>query len=123
VEGILTSAGQLEHVSEFRFDVFRSEDEHEYITVKQGQVKFTGRWAIAAGESHFGRFWTGEGWSFSARGADAYRWDLEDALCLAQRLAFEANQHKIDIMERRFPGEFRGGPYDMAARRDGEGSA
>lgn len=111
--GILTVAGQLARASEFRFDVFVTEHEHEYITVKQGRGKYTGKWAIAAGEAEFGRFYTGDVWSFKARGTDAYFWDLEEALVKAQELALEANQSKIDLLERKFPGEFRGGPHDM----------
>jgi hypothetical protein len=119
VEGVLTAAGQLARMSEFRFDVWHSEDEHQYITVKRGRGRIpSGKWAIAAGESASGRFWNGEVWSFEIRGLDAYIWDLEEALVTAQRLAFKANQLKVDIMERRFPGEFRGGPYDHAARKE-----
>lgn len=115
--GVLTAQGQLALASEFRFDVWSSEFEHEYITVKLGRMKVRGKWAIAAGEEQFGRFWDGECWDLNLRGEGAYRWDLEEALVLARDLAYVANQEKVDMMERRFPGEFRGGPYDMATRR------
>lgn len=121
--GILTAGGQLERCSEYRFDVFCTDYEHLYVTVKQGRRQYVGRWAIAAGESSDSRFFdkVEEVWSFEIRGADAYCWDLEPALLKAQELAFTANQEYIDILEDKFPGEFRGGPYDMTGKKASDG--
>lgn len=114
---LLTAQGQLSLASEFRFDVWHTEHEHEYITVKKGRRKLEEKWAISAGESEHGHFWDGDHWNFEIRGADAYVWELEPALVLARKLAFDMNQGVVDRQERRFPGEFRGGPYDQAAWR------
>lgn len=118
MEDVLTAAGQLAIATEFRFDVWRRGHEHRYLTVKRGHGKIPNGWAIADGESAYGRFWDGELWSCECRGADAYRWELEEALVLAKDLAFGANQEMVDMMEGRFPGEFRGGPLDFAVRRE-----
>lgn len=110
----MTAAGQLARSSEFRFDILHTEYQHDYITVKRGHGRYSDQWAIAAGESEYGRFWTGSSWSFNVRGADAYFWDLETALTTAKDLALVANREIIGILERKFPGEFRGGPHDMS---------
>jgi hypothetical protein len=115
VEGILTAAGQLAHVSEFRFDYWHTDVEHRYYTVRRGVNRYDGRWGVNEG-GVMGVYWDGEGWAH-VRGSGAYRYELEEALPIAQRLAFEENQHVIMVMENRFPGEFRGGPYDMSAGR------
>jgi hypothetical protein len=89
----------LIRASEYRFDVLKTDAEHNYITVKQGHGKLTGKWAIAAGESVFGRFFDAstDCWSFEIRGADAYVWELEPALLKAQELAFIAKQELIQF--------------------------
>jgi hypothetical protein len=112
VGGILTAAGQLAYVSEFRFDYWHTESEHRYYTVCRGVKQHDGRWGINEG-GVMGVYWDGEKWDH-VRGPDAYRYDLEEALPIARRLAFEENQHVIEIMENRFPGEFRGRRYDQA---------
>lgn len=112
---VLTAAGQLALATEFRFDVWCAEHEHRYITVKRGHGKIPDKWAIADGESAFGRFWDGELWNFGCMGADAYQWDLEEALVIAKDLAISGNREMVEMMERRFPGQYRGGPLDFAA--------
>jgi len=111
---ILTCAGQLELASEFRFDYWHTDNEHRFYTVSRGVRKYSTLWGVCEGGST-GAFWVPEeGWGY-ARGYDAYRFELEDALKIAKRLAFEENQKIIGVMEGKFPGEFRGGPYDQAA--------
>lgn len=104
-EGILTGAGQLAHASEFRFDIRRDDEHsaHDYITVKRGRGRLSDKWAIAAGESEFGRFFNTatDCWSFEIRGADAYCWELEPALLKARELAASAQREVEEIMERR----------------------
>jgi hypothetical protein len=107
----LTATGQLAYASEFRFDYWRTEAEHRYFTVRKGRRSNDGRWAICDG-GEFGAYWDGKDWNTELRGPDAYRYDLEEALPVAKRLAFEENQRWVAIMEARFGG-FRGGPYDM----------
>jgi hypothetical protein len=115
----MTATGQLAIASEFRFDVFHTPEEHQYITVKRGRGEREDKWAIAASESENRRFFDPDSYAWKwLTDSDAYVWDLEPALTLARDLAFEMNQVKIGIMERRFPGQFRGGPYDM---KEGEG--
>lgn len=100
---LLTAGGQLALASEFRFDVLHTEHEHNYVTVKRGRGRLSDKWAIAASESEYGRFFnpvTGC-WSFDIRGADAYVWELEPALLKARELAAAAHQEITGIMERR----------------------
>lgn len=115
--GILTAAGQLAHASEYRFDYWRTRDEHRFYAVRKGWRKAAAGWAIIDGPAEaglFGPFWDGREWNHEIRGLDAYRFQLEPALLVAQHLAFEENQRMIDVMERRFPGNFRGSPFDFS---------
>jgi hypothetical protein len=114
VSGILTAQGQLALASEFRLDYWHTHAEHRYYAVRRGRGRNDGRWAVCDG-GEFGAYWDGTDWNAGLRGPDAYRFELEEALVIAKRLAFEENQHVIAIMEARFGG-FAGGPYDMAAR-------
>lgn len=113
---ILTAAGQLVYASEFRFDYWRLDSGgHRFYSVRKGRGHNDGRWAICdGGES--GAYWDGTEWNASLRGPSAYRYELEDALKIAKRLAFEENQRWVGIMEAKFPGTIRGGSVDMAAK-------
>ncbi len=114
---LLTAQGQLALASEFRFDYWHTKAEHDFYTVKRGRKGLDGRWCVLSGVELSGCiwwYWDGEKWNAEVRGKDAYRFDLEEALLIARRLAFEENQRIVETMERRFPGEFRGGPVDMA---------
>jgi hypothetical protein len=115
VEG-LTDEQKLLYSSEFRFNYWRTESEHRFYTVRMGVKRNDGRWGINDGGA-FGACWDGKDWGDELRGPDAYRYDLDEALVITKRLAFEENQRIVAIMEARFPGQFRGGPYDMASGR------
>jgi hypothetical protein len=101
----LTATGQLRRSSEYRFDIRRVDDDriHEYITVKRGRGRLSDKWAIAAGEAEYGRFFSQESdcWSFSLRGADAFYWELEPALLKAQELCESAQQEIEEIRKRK----------------------
>lgn len=112
----MTAHGQLAIASEFRFDYWKTEDEHRYYVVKRGKRDFSDRWGIL--DNHeFGVAWNDKEWG-PWRGADMYRYeDLEEALARARALTLEANQVIIEIMEGSFPGQFRGGPHDLLTRK------
>lgn len=113
----MTAAGQLAVASEFRFDFWRTEADHRYYTVRKGRRHNDGMWAICDG-GEFGAYWDGTEWNDSIRGPDAYRYaELEVALVVARDLAFIENQRWVAIMEAKYPGEIRGGPYDQARGR------
>lgn len=99
---VLTAQGQLALASEFRFDIRRDDGMrfHEYITVKRGRGSLSEKWAIAASEAEYGRFFNPESdcWDFSLRGADAYCWDLESALVKARELC-ETHRKEIERRE------------------------
>lgn len=114
MEGILTAAGQLAHASEFRFDVWRVKTgEHRFYTVRRGKSHNSDRWAICDGDFSF---WDGKEFDDELRGPSAYRYDLDDALLIAKRLAFEENQRLVELLEARNPGEIRGSYLDMSTR-------
>lgn len=112
---VLTAAGQLHYASEFRFDFWRTEAEHRYYSVRRGRKHNDGMWAVCDG-GEAGAYWDGKEWNGSLRGPDAYRYELEDALKIAKRLAYEENQRWVGIMEARLPGEIRGSSIDMATK-------
>lgn len=115
--GILTAAGQLAHASEFRFDYWHTrEGEHRFFTVRKGQGLNDGRWGICNGHA----FWDGGEWDDNLRGPSAYRYDLDDALLVAKRLAYEENQRCVALLEARYPGQIRGSYLDMASREKGD---
>lgn len=115
-EELLTAGGQLGRASEFRFDYWRTDTEHACYLVKRGKLHSDGRWCITSGES-MSAFWDGQDWNDEIRGPDAYKYDMEEAMLIARRLAFEENQRIIEYMEDRFPGMYRGKAVDQAARR------
>lgn len=114
VEEILTAAGQLALASEFRFDYWNTQSEHLFFLVKKGRKRHDGKWCITHGDG-MSAYWDGTGWNDAIRGEDAYRYELEDALVIAKRLAFEENQRIVDIMEGKVGG-IRNGPYDLAGK-------
>jgi hypothetical protein len=73
---------------------------------------YSQHWAIEDGGSS-GAAWTGNQWDGYVRGPDRFIWTLEEAIITAKLLARQENARIIDIMEHRFPGEFRDGPHDM----------
>lgn len=112
----MTAHGQLAIASEFRFDYWKKNGDHLYYVVKRGKRDLSDRWGILD-DHEFGFAWNGKEWGYW-RSDDMYRYtDLEEALTMARRLAIEANQEIIEAMEAKFPGEFRGGPYDLTARK------
>lgn len=113
MEDLTTGHGQLWVPSEYRFVYWPPET--RYYTAVLGKGHADGLWAVCDTD-RFGACWTGEKWSFDCRGLDAFRYDLEGALDVAKQLAIEKNQHIIEIMEKKFPGEFRGGKHDLAAK-------
>jgi hypothetical protein len=115
---ILTAAGQLAHASEFRFDYWHTKAEHSFYTVRRGTHDYVDRWAICIGNGFAGH-WDGTEWSDALRGPDAYKYELDEALVIAKRLAYEENQRWVAIFEAQRPGTIRGGPYDMATQKDG----
>lgn len=111
-----TAKGQLAIASEFRFDYWRTGHQHKFYTVARGRRGYDHKWAILDG-GEFGVSWDGADWGHW-RGADMYCYELEEALPIARQLAFEENQRIIELMERDFPGQFRGGECDLSARKE-----
>ncbi|MFH9606895.1 hypothetical protein [Streptomyces sp. NPDC017448] len=70
------------------------------------------RWGIFDGDV---LVWTGDGWEPMSGVPAAFMWELPEALAEAKRLAMEENAFRIETMEKRFPGQFKGGPWDMAS--------
>lgn len=113
----MTAHGQLAVASEFRFDYWKTDVDHHYYVVKRGKRFLSDRWAIL-NNNEFGVAWDGVEWG-AWRGVEMYRYeDLEEALARAKALALEENQRIIEMMERQFPGDFRGGKYDLMARKE-----
>lgn len=112
----MTAAGQLALASEFRFVYWDTPAEYKSYTVRRGQGSLDKGWAVWDGSAYT---WDGMQWCTSLYGEDAYRWELEEALRIARKLQLEMNAVLIHQMEKRFPGEFKGGPYDMAAQEGG----
>lgn len=112
MEKLVTEINLADFASEFRFDYWRTENEHRFFTVKQGVGKYVGRWAVLDGL----HVWNGEFWDPNARGWDMYRYERNEALDAAVKLAFEKNQEVVGQMERRYPGKFRGSRYDKAVQ-------
>lgn len=104
---------ELGHVSEFRFVYWDTGLEYEYYTVKRGHGRCRGGWAVQNGGF---TSWDGVRWDENLRGLDAFRYGLSEALAVADQLAREMNLVMIHQMEKKFPGQFRGGPFDMAAQ-------
>lgn len=101
----------LDRASEFRFVYWTGDGKSMRYTVERDWDHRSGRWGIFDGEV---ASWTGEAWECISRRPDAFRWPLYEALQAAAKLAYEMNQHFIERMERRYPGQFRGGEHDLA---------
>ncbi len=99
-------------VSEHRFVYWDNRGEYRYYIAKRGHSPHRDKWAVQDGGF---TSWDGVRWDENLRGADAFRYDEDEALRIAERLALEMNQVLVHIMEKRFPGEFRGGPADLGA--------
>jgi hypothetical protein len=98
-------------VSAYRVPYWVTKSENHFYTVERQSDRHGGeKWGIFEGD----QAWVGDQWIPSFRHPDSYAWDEDLAKALAGRLAFEENQRIVDIMENRFPGEFRHGPYDMS---------
>lgn len=115
MEDLTTRHGQLWVPSEYRFVYWPPET--RYYTAVLGKGHADGLWAVCDTD-RFGACWTGEKWSFDCRGLDAFRYGLQEALRIAGERTFERNQEIIDLMERSFPGQYRDGEYDLAARKE-----
>lgn len=102
----------LAQVSEFRFVYWDAEVEYRYYLVKRGHSPYRNKWAVQDGGF---TSWDGIRWDPNLRGADAFRWELHEALALADKLAREMNMVIVHRMEKQFPGEFKGSRLDMAA--------
>lgn len=114
----MTAHGQLAVASEFRFDYWHTrEGEHRYYTVSRGVGKLEHRWAICNG-GPLGEKWDGESWQQSIYKADAYRYELEEALVTARQLAFYENQRLVSITESRMPGQIKGSYLDQATWKE-----
>ena len=96
-------------MSEFRF-VYWDADAYLYYVVKRGHNSYRHKWAVQDGGFIS---WDGSRWDENLRGTDAYRWDLHEALNVAEKLAREMNMVLIHQLEKRFPGEFKGSRHDM----------
>jgi hypothetical protein len=113
----VNDAQKRAYASEFRFVYWSTDRDYRCYTVRRGHGRLDGRWAIWDGGAYT---WDGTQWTTGLYGENAYRWDLDEALRLGDLLAREMNAVVIHRQEKRFPGQFKGGPYDMAARRDEE---
>ena len=97
-------------MSEFRF-VYWDADAYLYYVVKRGHNSYRHKWAVQDGGFIS---WDGTRWDENLRGTDAYRWDLHEALNVAEKLAREMNMVLVHRLEKRSPGEFKGSRHDMA---------
>lgn len=103
----------LDLVSEFRFVYWHTDVEKpSSYKVRRDWENRSDRWGIFEGDV---LVWTGESWEPLGAVPDAFRWELPEALKVAQELAREENAYRIAIMEQKFPGQFKGGPWDMSS--------
>lgn len=117
MEELKTAHGQLAIASEYRFVYWGASYSYAFYTVARGRRHLEGRWGILDG-GEFGTAWNGSEWvSGSSQEKFPYT-DLEEALVTARRLAVEENQRIVEAMERRFPGQFRGSEFDLAAKEN-----
>lgn len=107
------SSHDMGHASEYRFVYWDTESEYRYYIVKRGHSPFRDMWAVQDGGFVS---WDGTQWDENLRGGDAFRWELGEALRLAEALAREMNMVLIHQMEKRFPGEFKGSRFDLSAQ-------
>lgn len=111
----MNTALALAHASEFRFVYWDTPSEYRFYTVRRGHGSLRQRWAVWDGGAYT---WNGTRWCTDLYGEDAYRWDLDAALGIADLLAREMNLVIVHQMEKKFPGRFKGGAYDMAAQEE-----
>ena len=111
----MDSARMLAYVSEFRFVYWDTPAEYKCYTARRGHGSLRERWAVWDGGAYT---WDGTQWVTNLYGEEAYRWEQQEALRIGELLADEMNIVVIHQMEKRFPGKFKGGPYDMAAQRE-----
>lgn len=105
-------------VSEYRFTYWRGDHGARFFRVCRGLDALADRWGVFDGMPHTGAAWSGTHWSYETRGADAFCWDEEEACTIAALLARQENARIVEVMERRFPGEFKGGQHAMAAKEE-----
>lgn len=104
---------RLAQVSEFRLVYWNSGHEKiRYLKVSRDWDDRSGRWAIFDGESG----WDGVSFRDTWTHPESYRWELNEALALAESLALSLNQEMIGVMELRYPGEFRGTKTDLRSQ-------
>ncbi|MFJ1700436.1 hypothetical protein ACIOHC_36195 [Streptomyces sp. NPDC088252] len=101
----------LDRASEFRFVYWAGDGKAQRYTVKRDLDHRSSKWGIFEGEW---LTWTGERWEELGPKPEAFHWPLDEALKIAEKLAYKENQYIVETMERRFPGRFRGGEYDFA---------
>lgn len=103
----------LEHVSEYRFVYWHTDtDRPSYYTVRRDWENRSDRWGIFEGDV---LVWTGKDWEEMSPVPAAFMWELPEALEIAQKLAREENALLINVMDKRYPGQFKGGPWDMSS--------
>lgn len=102
--------------SEYRFVYWDTEGDYRYYIVKRGHSPCREKWAVQDGGF---TSWDGNWWDENLRGADAFRWELGEALDLADTLAREMNAAIVHQMEKRFPGQFKGSRHDLSAQENG----
>lgn len=106
----------LDHASGFRFVYWMGDGKAQRYTVERDWDDRSDNWGVFEGDV---AAWTGESWEWISRVPAAYRWTLTEALRIAEKLAFEHNQHIIATLEKLHPGDFKGGEFDLAATRTG----
>lgn len=102
--------GALDELSEFRI-VYWTDRKARYYTVRRDLDQRSDLWGIFDGDEA----WTGESWDGIRDLPSSFRWDLADALKIARKLAYEENQRIVALMEREYPGQYKGSGHDFAA--------
>lgn len=100
-----------EHISEFRFVYWMGDGRALSYVVRRDREHRTRKWSIFEGDW---LAWADGKWQEMGPRPEAFVYELKDALRTAERLAYEENQRIIGVMEGRFPGQFKGGPFDLA---------
>lgn len=101
----------LDRASEFRFVYWSGDRKALSYKVRRDADHRSDKWGIFEGDWDV---WDGGGWTDLGPKPEAFLWELGEALKIAERLAYSENQRIVGEMERRFPGDFKGGEFDFA---------
>jgi hypothetical protein len=106
---------KLAKVSEHRLVYWQTDvEKSRFLRVSRDRDDRSDRWAVFDGE----HAWNGEVFAYTWVRPESYQWGEAEALEIAEGLARAMNAEIIAVMERRFPGQFLGGPFDLAAKEE-----